>query len=109
MNTAAHLNWRVPSGGVRDRTVSAPRVFSHTHELAVPTTSESDYRKLANALPHIIWTCDAKGRLEWVNDRWMDLTGLSEEESLNGKGALVAVHPDDRDQLQQRFGEAVAN
>jgi PAS domain S-box-containing protein len=71
-------------------------------------TSEAGYRQLANALPHIIWTCDAEGRLEWVNDRWMELTGLSEDESLHEKGALDAVHPDDREELQWRFGQAVA-
>ena len=34
-----------------------------------------------------------QGRLEWVNDRWMELTGLSEDESLNDKGALVRRAP----------------
>jgi PAS domain S-box-containing protein len=69
--------------------------------------NEAEYRRLANALPEVVWTCDAQGRLEWVNDRWMALTGLSEEESLHDKGALVAVHPDDRDELQRRFADAL--
>jgi PAS domain S-box-containing protein len=69
--------------------------------------SEIEYRKLANALPQVIWTCDPSGQLEWVNDRWLELTGLTLQESLTGKGSLVAVHPDDREQIQQRFADAV--
>jgi len=69
---------------------------------------DADQKKLANALPQIIWTCDAEGRLEWVNERWVELTGLSEEEALRDKESLVAVHPDDREQLGRRFDEARA-
>ena len=76
--------------------------------LAGIAISEDDYRALANALPQVIWTCDANGRLEWVSDRWTELTGLSREETLRDKGGLVAVHPDDRKNLQQRFADAIA-
>jgi PAS domain S-box-containing protein len=72
------------------------------------TIGEGEYRRLANALPQVIWTCDASGRLEWVNDRWTELTGLGREETLRDKGGLVAVHPEDREHLQQRFADAIA-
>jgi len=67
-----------------------------------------DYKRFTNALPQVVWTCDAAGELEWVNDRWLELTGLTREESLVEKGALVAVHPDDREVIQERFAQAVA-
>ena len=64
-------------------------------------------RAFANAFPHIIWTCDSTGQLEWVNDRWFELTGMSEEATLQDLGPLSAVHADDRNELFSRWEHAI--
>jgi PAS domain S-box-containing protein len=76
---------------------------------AAGAQSEAEYRKLANALPQIIWTCDARGQLEWVNDRWVELTGLSAEASVRGVEGLAPIHPDDRDHVVERFTNALSS
>ncbi|HXX68312.1 MAG TPA: PAS domain S-box protein [Polyangiaceae bacterium] len=97
-----------------DRKGERPRVESKKFgsgtraRVAASPNSEAAYQALANALPQIVWTCDARGRLEWVNDRWIELTGLSREQSLRNKGALAAVHPHDRLHVQHRLAQALA-
>ena len=43
-----------------------------------------------------------------MNDRWFEITGLSEQQTLENKGALVAMHPDDRDNVGRWWADALA-
>jgi PAS domain S-box-containing protein len=63
---------------------------------ALRTRSERRYRNLAEAIPIVVWTADADGRLTYVNERFVLGTGLTPEEAA-GSGWIEAVHPDDRE------------
>ncbi|MDP3827174.1 MAG: PAS domain-containing protein, partial [Polaromonas sp.] len=56
--------------------------------------SETQFRLLTDAMSQIVWVMRADGTYTWFNQRWLDYTGLSMEESL-GRGLTGLVHPDD--------------
>jgi diguanylate cyclase (GGDEF)-like protein/PAS domain S-box-containing protein len=60
-------------------------------------TSEHEFHSLAEAMPQIVWVTRPDGGNAYFNQRWVDYTGLSLEESL-GAGWLKPFHPDDRQQ-----------
>lgn len=42
--------------------------------------SEMRLKQLANTIPQMAWIADARGALEWYNDRWYEYTGTTPEE-----------------------------
>ena len=56
--------------------------------------SERRFRALADSIPVICWTADARGWIDWYNNRWYEYTGLTSEEAI-GWGWQAAHHPDD--------------
>jgi PAS domain S-box-containing protein len=69
--------------------------------------SEAGLRELADAMPQIVWTATADGRLDYFNRRWYDITG-AEESTLANQSFLSMTHPDDRQQTLDAWRRAVA-
>jgi PAS domain S-box-containing protein len=63
---------------------------------------------LAERVPHIVWTADAAGRIEYFNQRWYVLTGRSLEDSL-GEAWLGALDEEDVPLTRAHWAEAVAH
>jgi PAS domain S-box-containing protein len=58
-----------------------------------------DYLRLTiNTIPVLAWCTRPDGSTEFLNQRWLDYTGLTIEEA-RGWGWKVAIHPDDLPQL----------
>ena len=57
--------------------------------------SEEAFRTLTEAMPQQVWMATPDGRCTYINQRWVDYTGLSMAES-EGHGWSKPFHPDDR-------------
>ena len=69
---------------------------------------EAEARRMADTLPHIVWTATAAGDVDYFNDRWYEYTGQSREEALSKLGWQSAIHPDDLDRMMGRRNPAVS-
>ena len=66
--------------------------------------NEREFRLLAESMPQIVWTTRVDGWNTYFNQKWVDYTGLTLEESY-GHGWNKPFHPDD----QQRAWDAWQN
>lgn len=67
--------------------------------------SEDYFRQLSDEAPFMIWKVDEAGRCNYVNQRWMQATGLSFDESMN-LGWGKAFHPEDGEREYTKFMKA---
>ncbi len=76
--------------------------------LEILRQSEERYRYLAEAIPQLVWTTNANGECDFFNQNWCEYTGLTLEQSL-GSGWLAALHPDDIQNADEVWSNAVKN
>ncbi|MGN7888580.1 PAS domain-containing sensor histidine kinase [Dyadobacter sp. 22481] len=74
-------------------------------ELALKTI-EDKFRTLADSLPQFVWTADANGNLNYFNRSMTNYSGHTGEE-IERSGWLQLVHPDDQEESQLLWNEAI--
>lgn len=64
------------------------------------------FREFADAMPHILWTAQPDGLVDYLNKTYLDYTGMSLD--VASQNWLSALHPEDVDQTIAVWGEAIA-
>jgi PAS domain-containing protein len=97
-----------PNGGgsLRD---TLDHVVASVHELRRTNAASSDFvRALACEAGVVILQFDSDGQLIWATERWYKLTGLTIDQA-GGTGWVNALYIDDRERIDDRWKDAVAN
>lgn len=67
--------------------------------------SEEEFRTLSESMPQIVWVTDNDGSNIYINQQWVEYTGLSLEES-SGTGWLVSLHPEEQEKMRIGWADA---
>ncbi len=67
--------------------------------------SERRFHQLADAMPQIVWINDPSGRLRYLNQQWLNYTGLTLDESL--RDSDQAIHIVDQPQVAAAWQESL--
>ncbi len=70
--------------------------------------SERALRDVVNTVPAYVWSTSPEGHVDFVNDRWLQFTGLASDEAFGWKWEAV-VHPDDRTRVVADWHTALKN
>ncbi len=66
---------------------------------------EARIRALLDSLPQLIWSTRADGACDYLSPQWEAFTGVAAKHHF-GEGWLEAIHPEDRDGVQQAWTQA---
>ncbi len=64
--------------------------------------------RVVDALPGLVWTALPDGRIDFLNKRWCEYTGLNAEEAC-GQGWETAIHADDLPEVLDRWHSVLAS
>ncbi|MGK7951134.1 MAG: PAS domain S-box protein [Xenococcaceae cyanobacterium] len=68
--------------------------------------SEDELRLITEVIPQQIWTALPDGKVDYVNRRWKEFTGIPLKQ-MKDRGWEIIVHPDDLERVKQNWTEAI--
>jgi PAS domain S-box-containing protein len=77
------------------------------NERAEAQDTSRQYQFLAEIIPQLVWTNDASGALDYVNQRWTDYTGFTLDQ-LRERGWQGVLHRDDVSRTRNMWTRAMA-
>ena len=82
--------------------ITAEKLFTERLE-----KSEERFRLLANEIPQLIWTANARGEIIYYNEAVYNYSGLSKGELMNG-GWLRIVHPQEKEENERLWIHSIS-
>jgi PAS domain S-box-containing protein len=95
--TGAIVRWYGTSTDIEDRKRAGEALVA----------SEQNLRLTINTMPVLAWSAQADGSVDFLNQRWLDYTGLSLVQA-QGWGWAQAFHPDDLNRLKDYWLSIIA-
>jgi PAS domain S-box-containing protein len=78
---------------------------ANAHELQI---SKEEFKALSDNIPVIVWTADAKGNVDYYNQRWYELTGMNYDQTKDW-GWSVLIHPADLQHVTDNWKKSIIN
>lgn len=73
----------------------------------ISAQKEAHLQLVIDTIPAMAWSATAEGGLDFVNQRWLEYSGLSREEALQKSDDVI--HPEDRHGVTQAWTAAMAS
>jgi PAS domain S-box-containing protein len=101
------VSLKVANVGGEERLISVSRDITERKQAEEALReSEETFRTLTSLSPVGMYATDAKGNCVYVNQRWCQIAGMTQEEAM-GEGWKNSVHPEDKDTIIRSWDEMI--
>jgi len=91
----------VPPVPLRDEQSNVVKWYGTTSDIEDLKKAEDRVRLVINTIPTMAWTVRPDGVVDFVNQRWLDYTGLSLENEIEDPARIV--HPEDLPRIMKKW------